>query len=224
MENFQFLSLNCWFNKENSFKKATKIHALNGIVLNSILIVLLLALHSILLPELTHLLLVAIVFLTESFILLKRVNSNDGDGVFKMIKNGSISLAALDLLHGIISLVIIMYKRGESEMFTVNLIACIFNLTLTAVGVFGIWKRNTKLLSAYILYSYIQSLIIAYFLLVFFEIFQVPITIFIFPFLFIVFWMFFLIFFFVLHLNVINFTATNQPTPKAADTTGLPQV
>ena len=141
-----------------------------------------------------------------------------------MIKNGSLTLAALDLLHGIIYLIVIIYKRGESEMFTVNLIVCIFNLTLTTLGVFGIWKRNTKLLSAYILYSYIQSLIIAYFLLVFIEIFQVPITIFIFPFLFIVLWMFFLIFFFVLHLNVMNFTATNQPTPKAADTSVLPQV
>ena len=105
-------------------------------------------------------------------------------------------------------------------MFTFNLIVCIVNLVLTTLGLFGIWKRNTKLLSAYIIYSYIQSILTAYFLLVYVEIFHVPITIMLFPFLFIFFWMVFLISFFVLHLNIINFTTANQPTPNTESKTG----
>ena len=220
MEKFPFLSMSYWFNKENSFKMATKLHALNGIVLNGLLILIILVFHSTMLPDLTHLLLVAMLFLIESIFLLKRVNNNDREEVFKMIKIGSGTLAAMNLLQGIASVSFTIFKHGESDLSTWNLILGSLNLILTALGVFGIWKRNTKLLSAYIIYSYIQSLIIVYFLLMVFEVFQLSLFIIFIPLLFIMFWKFFLIFFFVLHLNVITFTTNTETTENI----GLQQV
>ena len=167
LERFQYLSMNYWIKKDNNFKKAAETHALIGIVLNSILILLHLSFYSVMLPNLTHLLVVAIVFLTESIILLKRINNNDGEGVFKMIKIASGTLAALNLLQGITFVIFTIHKGEESDLSTWNLIFSILNLTLTTLGVFGIWKRNTKLFSVFIIYSYIQSLIVVYFLLLF---------------------------------------------------------
>ena len=221
LERFQCLSMNYWIKKDNNFKKAAETHALIGIVLNSILILLHLSFYSVMLPNLTHLLVVAIVFLTESIILLKRINNNDGEGVFKMIKIASGTLAALNLLQGITFVIFTIHKGEESDLSTWNLIFSILNLTLTTLGVFGIWKRNTKLFSVFIIYSYIQSLIVVYFLLLFLENFQFFMLFL--PFLFIAFWKFSLRFSFVLHLNVINFS-TQTETEETAESIGLQQV
>ena len=224
MENFQFLSVIYWFNNENSFKKAVKIQALNGIFLNTLILVLVLTFHSTLLPVLTLLPILAMLFLALSILLLKRLNNNDRDEVFEIVKIASGTLAGMNLLQGIISVITIIYKSIESDMYTGSLIVGVLNFTLTALGVYGIWKRNLKLFSAFIIYSYIQSLLTVYLLFMFYL--NISLSVIFFPLLFILLWKFFLIFFFVLHHNIINFTATNQQSTntETEENIGLQQV
>ena len=187
--------------------------------------IIILGLHSSMLAPLVLTLIMAFMFLAENLMLLIAVKNNNGDCVFKIIKIGSGTLAANNLLQGIIHVIIFISdpeKNRDSDIYLWNLIVGLVNVTFTGLGVLGIWKGNTKLFSAYIFYSYFQCLIFVYFkirFILYVFALSAPLSIIVLSVLVIGFWKFYLIFFFVLHLNIINILATNETTDTGTSET-----
>ena len=223
------------FNKENTFKKAAKLHAVNGILLSGVLVFLFLFVYffvflpiedcqgqpcylyiTLLLPLVVY----GVVFLLLSIFLLLMINNNDIDGVFRTIKVGCLALALLDVIGALTTTVYEMKVliqeeniKTEKELEIIIVVTVsICHLTMSALVIGGIFCGTIAVVTAYIIYRYLHilELSIICFSCVYLIFSEDMFIYIVFLLVFGLSWLSFHIVFFVLHLNAMEFVQKSQ--------------
>ena len=235
MLRFKFMTKNTW-NKENTFKKAAKVHAVSGIILSAIWVFLCVFVYFILLlpnvdcqsqpcylytASVFPLLACGVLFFFLSIFLLLKINKNDRDGVFRIIKIGCLMLALLDVICAFITMLYEMEALFQDEIIKTDqepeiiivVTVSTFQLTMSALVITGIFAGNAAIVTAYIINRYVQSPIVA--IVCFFGIYLKISEDFrfdgiVFPLVFGFTWLIFHIVFFALHLNAMLFVQKSQ--------------